>query len=62
MDKYKKNRHFFIDPFQLTIAQWCYANGWNTQTSARTNLSSKLSEIENSYWKYLSTWETDEWE
>ena len=24
--KYFKNRHFFIDPFQLTIAQWCYVH------------------------------------
>ncbi len=22
--KYFKNKHFFIDPFALTIAQWCY--------------------------------------
>ena len=29
-EKYFKNRHFFIDPFELTIAQWCYAKGWNT--------------------------------
>lgn len=22
--KYQRNKHFFIDPFELTIAQWCY--------------------------------------
>jgi hypothetical protein len=33
--KYFKNKHFFIDPFQLTIAQWCYAHGWNTKDTAR---------------------------
>ena len=26
--KYFKNKHFFIDPFQLTIAQWCYVHGY----------------------------------
>ena len=25
--KYFKNRHFFLDPFALTIAQWCYIYG-----------------------------------
>jgi len=25
--KYFKNKHFFIDPFALTIAQWCYVHG-----------------------------------
>lgn len=29
--KYYKNHHLFIDPFELTIAQWCYAHMWNTQ-------------------------------
>lgn len=26
--KYKKKTYFFIDPFELTIAQWCYAHGY----------------------------------
>lgn len=25
--KYFKNKHFFMDPFALTIAQWCYVYG-----------------------------------
>lgn len=24
--KYKRNRYFFMDPFELTIAQWCYVH------------------------------------
>ena len=55
------NRHFFLDPFELTIAQWCYVHGWNTTSSARTNLGDKLREIETSYWEYLRVWEKDEW-
>ena len=46
--KYFKNKHFFIDPFELTIAQWCYAHGMHKgveseldpKTCARMNLSS----------------------
>ena len=60
--KYFRNKHLFMDPFALTIAQWCYAHGWNTKGLARSNLGSNLSEMESSYWKYLSVWEKDEWE
>lgn len=70
--KYRKNKHFFIDPFALTIAQWCYIHGKNTKELARDWLASDKSEggitkynfqeMERSYWKYLSVWEQDEWE
>lgn len=60
--KYYKNHHLFIDPFELTIAQWCYAHMWNTKESAITNLGEKFTEIESSYWKYVMTYEKDEWE
>lgn len=64
--KYQRNKHFFIDPFELTIAQWCYiklrANGTTpSQSEARRLLSANIREIESSYWKYLSVWEKDEW-
>jgi hypothetical protein len=99
--RYRKNKHFFIDPFQLTIAQWCYVHGFQRQepyyrigedegsddiidldvqettpTSkdfARKYLASdsknvvggigakNFAEMERSYWKYLYTWERDEW-
>lgn len=36
MKKYFKNRHFFIDPFELTIAQWCYVK-LNSQKSGSAN-------------------------
>lgn len=59
--KYHKNKYFYIDPFELTIAQWCYVKGWNTTASARSNLEGKLDEMRRSYWKYLYTYETGSW-
>jgi len=70
--KYFKNKHFFLDPFTLTIAQWCYVklnsqrtdkDDVPTQEKARELLRQEehLAEIEESYWKYLQTWEKDEW-
>lgn len=60
--KYRKNKHLFIDPFALTIAQWCYVHGWNTMSGARNNLGSdKLIEMQKSYWKYIYIWEKPEW-
>lgn len=66
--KYMRNKHFFIDPFQLTISQWCYIHGKNTMDSAREWLASEdgiseynFLEMERSYWRYLSVWEKDEW-
>lgn len=58
--KYFKNKYFFIDPLELTIAQWCYVHGKNTPTLARAYLSTNMSEIETSYWMYLITFEFDE--
>lgn len=60
--KYYMNKHLFIDPFALTIAQWCYIKGWTTKDDARTGLITDLGfdnfkEIEKSYWKYLLTFE-----
>ena len=65
--KYQRSKHFFIDPFELTIAQWCYiklrANGTTpSQSEARRLLNANIREIESSYWKYLSVWEKDDWE
>ena len=60
--KYHKNKYFYIDPFELTIAQWCYVKGWNTTASARSNLVGKLDEMRRSYWKYLYTFEKTEWD
>ena len=84
--KYFKNKHFFMDPFALTIAQWCYVYGMHKnddgsvptnedelRTNARNNLRKSRSEhsgsigednfkqMEESYWKYLSVWEKEEW-
>ena len=69
--KYRKNKHFFIDPFALTIAQWCYIHGWADKGTARTELAKSkadggisnagFSEMERSYWRYLYVWETSEW-
>lgn len=55
-------RHFFIDPFELTIAQWCYIKGWKTKELARMGLDNNLDEIQTSYWRYLSVWEKQEWQ
>lgn len=61
--KYFKNRHFFIDPFELTIAQWCHIHGWHTKADARSGLTNNanLDEMRRSYWKYLYTYETGSW-
>lgn len=63
--KYFKNKHFFIDPFELTIAQWCHAHGWHDRGTARNRLansdSADFSEMRRSYWKYLYTYETGSW-
>lgn len=69
--KYFKNKHFFMDPFALTIAQWCYVKLNSiretptekpTKGSARALFSEKqIQEMQKSYWKYLSVWEKDEW-
>jgi hypothetical protein len=71
--RYWRNKHFFIDPFELTIAQWCYLKVKTTpysggylyanKANARQLLTTEghLDEIQRSYWKYLSVWETDEW-
>ena len=64
-----RNKHFFIDPFQLTIAQWCYAKLNHTQrgsaskSTARSLLSDAgiLDEMRRSYWKYLYTFERSRW-
>ena len=65
--KYFKNRHFFIDPFELTIAQWCHIHGWHTRANARSGLNAatdkaNLDEMRRSYWKYLYTYETGSWD
>jgi formylglycine-generating enzyme required for sulfatase activity len=69
--KYFKNKYFFIDPFELTIAQWCYvklrANGRTpNKDSARTLLDGEShllgdTGVEESYWRYLSVWEKEDW-
>lgn len=60
MKKYFINKYFFIDPFELTIAQWCYAHNMNQMDTARQYLGDKLNEIETSYWMYMITFEMDE--
>ncbi len=64
--KYFKNKHFFIDPFELTIAQWCYVKLNSNPDGSRADKGSArdlldgegyLSEIERSYWKYIQTFE-----
>ena len=69
--RYFKNKHLFMDPFALTISQWCYIK-LNSQTSksatketARTLLTNEgnLEEIERSYWRYICVWgEKGEWD
>lgn len=69
--KYFKNKHFFLDPFALTIAQWCYVKlnsqgtGRATTPNARAFLSNEghLEEIQRSYWRYVCVWgEKGEWD
>ena len=64
--RYKKNKFFFIDPFELTIAQWCHAHGWHTKGNARNGLNAatdkaNFAEMRRSYWKYLYRYEPIEW-
>ena len=64
--KYRRNKHFYIDPLELTIAQWCHAHGWHTKGAARGGLNAatdkaNLDEMRRSYWKYLYTYEKDKW-
>lgn len=33
--KYFKNKHFFLDPFALTIAQWCYVYGMHRNADGK---------------------------
>ena len=68
--RYVRNKQFFIDPFELTISQWCYVK---LNSTSRGNVASKatarallsgenhLSDIERTYWEYISVWETNEW-
>lgn len=67
--KYFRNKHFFMDPFALTIAQWCYIK-LNSQSSNNASKSTardlleregNLEEMERSYWKYLLVWEKNDW-
>jgi hypothetical protein len=70
--KYYRNRHFYIAPFELTIAQWCYVMNWNNASIRSTDANtakvaaidylysvspSQLNEMAKSYWKYLYVWE-----
>ena len=60
-----------MDPFALTIAQWCYvklrANGTApNKNNARVLLDEEShlkgeTGVEKSYWRYLSVWEKEEW-
>ena len=69
--KYFKNKHFFMDPFELTIAQWCYVKLRVSNTSATKDNARMLLKdeghlfgdtgAEKSYWKYLSVWEKNDW-
>ena len=69
MKKYFKNKHFFIDPFELTISQWCYVklnsqeSGSANRETARALLQTEghLGEMQKSYWKYLRVWENEDW-
>lgn len=73
--KYFRNKHLFVDPFAMTIAQWCFAHGWTTKASARNNIgktwlngqkgsseSQELKEMESSYWEYINIYEPADWE
>lgn len=57
------NRHLFVDPFELTIAQWCHAHGKHTKTDAINYLvgwsKENLREMAKSFWKYLMIWEKE---
>lgn len=70
--KYRKNRHFFMDPYELTIAQWCYVMNWNNPNIRSTDANtakaaaidylysvspSQLNEMAKSFWKYLYVWD-----
>lgn len=67
--KYFKNKHFFMDPFELTIAQWCYVKLRADGTSPNKDNARDLLDreghlkgetgVEKSYWKYLLAWEKE---
>ena len=71
--KYSQNRHFFMDPFQLTVAQWCHAHEKHTKHAAIQLIGqyggsppkftdfgkAQLNEMAKSFWKYLMVWEHD---
>ena len=40
--KYFKNKHFFLDPFALTIAQWCYIYGMHRGLNGKVPTKDKL--------------------
>lgn len=40
--KYFKNKHFFLDPFALTIAQWCYIYGMHRGSNGKVPTKDKL--------------------
>lgn len=62
-ERYFKNKYLFIDPFELTIAQWCYAHGNSNERSAKEFLvtANQYNDMRLSYWKYLMVYEKDKW-
>ena len=54
-----RNKHLFIDPFELTISQWCHVNGKHTIEDARGFLGDELDDIERTYYAYMEVWEPD---
>ena len=57
-------KHFFIDPFELTIAQWCHIKGkHNTQDACEfLARAAVLDEIKQSYRKYMETFEPENYD
>ena len=50
--KYMRNKHFFIAPFELTIAQWCYVNGFHKSNPAgypEPDVGQSISEKQGTY-------------
>jgi len=45
--KYFRNKHFFIDPFELTIAQWCYVYGFHKNSGGAVPMTKELIEDVN---------------
>lgn len=70
--KYFKNKHFFMDPFELTIAQWCYIHLNSETTKSATpararellgynaahpeQSTSEFMDIQRSFWRYVCVW------